>query len=55
MSDDDDFLAWVRSALYDAGSPCTTATPPRRAVRNEPVNVLGAWRNAHGRQEVDRV
>jgi ketosteroid isomerase-like protein len=28
---------------------------PRRALwsRNEPVSVLGAWRNAYGRQEVD--
>ena len=30
---------------------------PRRALwsRNEPVSVLGAWRNAHGQQELDQL
>ena len=30
---------------------------PRRALwsRNEPVSVLGAWRNAHGQQEIDEL
>ena len=37
-------------------SHCTTATPLRDEPlwsRNEPVSVLGAWRNAHGQQEID--
>lgn len=56
MSDRDEFLAWVRSALYEAELALHNGDPePRRALwsRNEPVSVLGAWRNAHGRQEVD--
>jgi ketosteroid isomerase-like protein len=30
---------------------------PRRALwsRNEPVSVLGAWRNAHGQQELNEL
>ncbi len=30
---------------------------PRRALwsRNEPVSVLGAWRNAHGQRELDEL
>ncbi|MDI2127649.1 nuclear transport factor 2 family protein [Yinghuangia seranimata] len=56
MTDRDDFLAWVRSALYDAEFALHNGDPaPRRALwsRTEPVSVLGAWRNAQGRGEVD--
>jgi ketosteroid isomerase-like protein len=56
MSDSDDFLAWVRSALYEAELAIHNGDAgPRRAIwsRNEPVSVLGAWRNAFGQQELD--
>jgi ketosteroid isomerase-like protein len=58
MSDDDDFLAWVTSALYDAELALHNGDPaPRRALwsRNEPVSVLGAWRQAHGQQELEEL
>ena len=51
MSDRSDFLYEAELALHngDAG--------PRRALwsRNEPVSVLGAWRNAHGQHELDEL
>ncbi|MEJ1194398.1 nuclear transport factor 2 family protein [Pseudarthrobacter sp. NPDC055928] len=56
MSERDDFLAWVKSALYQAELALHNGdSGPRRALwsRNEPVSVLGAWRNAHGQQELD--
>ena len=56
MTDRDDFLAWVRTALYEAELALHNGDPaPRRALwsRNEPVSVLGAWRNAHGQEEID--
>ncbi len=46
MSDRDDFLAWVKTALYDAERALHDGdTGPRRALwsRNEPVSVLGGW------------
>lgn len=55
MTDRDDFLAWVASTLYDAELALHNGDAgPRRALwsRNEPVSVLGAWRNAHGQQEL---
>lgn len=55
MNDRDDFLAWVKSALYDAELAIHNGDAgPRRALwsRNEPVSVLGAWRNAFGQQEL---
>lgn len=55
MSDSEDFLAWVRSTLYEAEVALHNGDArPRLAIwsRNEPVSVLGAWRNAFGRQEV---
>ena len=58
MTDRDDFRAWVESALYDAERALHNGDPaPRRALwsRNEPVSVLGAWRNAHGQQEIDEL
>jgi ketosteroid isomerase-like protein len=39
-------------------SPCTTATPAPAGPsgpRNEPVSVLGAWRNAYGQREIDEL
>jgi len=56
MAGSDDFLAWVRSALYEAEVAIHNGdASPRRALwsRNEPVSVLGAWRNAFGQQELD--
>jgi ketosteroid isomerase-like protein len=56
MTERDEFLAWVRTALYEAERALHNGDPsPRRALwsRNEPVSVLGAWRNAQGQQEID--
>jgi ketosteroid isomerase-like protein len=56
MTDHDSFLAWVKSTLYDAEVAVHNGdAAPRRAIwsRNEPVTILGALRNAYGRQEVD--
>ncbi|MCZ4095611.1 nuclear transport factor 2 family protein [Streptomyces sp. So13.3] len=58
MSDRDDFLAWVKTDLYEAERALHNGDPaPRRALwsRNEPVSVLGAWRNANGQQEIDQL
>lgn len=58
MSDRDNFLAWVKTALYEAELALHNGNAaPRRALwsRNEPVSVLGAWRNANGRQELDKL
>jgi ketosteroid isomerase-like protein len=58
MSEPDDFLAWVNGDLYDAELALHNGdSGPRRALwsRNEPVSVLGAWRNALGRDELDRL
>ena len=58
MADRDDFLIWVNNALYDAERALHDGDPgPRRALwsRNEPVSVLGAWRNAVGQQELDEL
>jgi ketosteroid isomerase-like protein len=56
MSDREDFRAWVESVLYAAELALHNGdAAPRRALwsRNEPVSVLGAWRNAYGQQEID--
>jgi ketosteroid isomerase-like protein len=58
MTEQDDFLAWVRTALYDAEVALHNGDPsPRRALwsRSEPVSVLGAWRNAFGQAELDEL
>ena len=58
MTDHDDFLAWVKSALYEAELAVHNGdSGPRRALwsSHEPVSVLGAWRNAFGRQQVDEL
>lgn len=55
MTDRDDFLAWVKSTLYQAERALHNGdADPRRAIwsRNEPVSILGALRNAYGQQEV---
>jgi ketosteroid isomerase-like protein len=56
MTDREDFLAWVQSALRDAEVALHNGDPaPRRALwsRHEPVSVLGAWRSASGQREID--
>jgi len=58
MTDRDDFLAWVRTTLYDAELALHNGdAAPRRALwsRREPVSVLGAWRNAVGQPEIDEL
>ena len=58
MTDREAFLNWVRTALYDAERSLHNGDAgPRRALwsRNDPVSVLGAWRNANGQQELDQL
>ncbi|MFJ8593365.1 YybH family protein [Streptomyces sp. NPDC093598] len=58
MTDRDDFLGWVETALYEAELALHNGdAAPRRALwsRDEPVSVLGAWRNAYGQQELDQL
>lgn len=58
MADHDEFLDWVRTALYEAEFALHNGNAePRRALwsRNEPVSVLGAWRNAHGQREIEEL
>ena len=55
MTDRDEFLAWVRTALYEAELALHNGdAAPRRALwsREEPVSVLGAMSSAHGQQEI---
>lgn len=56
MTDREDFLAWVKTALDEAELALHNGNPaPRRALwsRRDPVSVLGAWRNAIGQAEID--
>lgn len=58
VTDRDDFLVWVKTALYEVELALHNGdAAPRRALwsRNEPVSVLGAWRNARGQQEIDEL
>ena len=58
MSDQEEFLTWVRSVLRDAEVAIHNGDAgPRRAIwsRNDPVSVLGAWKNASGQQELDEL
>ena len=58
MTHPDDFLTWVKTGLYEAELALHNGdAAPRRALwsRNEPVSVLGAWRNAHGQHELDEL
>lgn len=58
MTDDDGFLAWIEGAWTEAELALHNGdAAPRRALwsRNEPVSVLGAFRNAHGQQELDKL
>ena len=56
MTDREEFLAWFKTTLYEAELALHNGDQaPRRALwsRNEPVSVLGAWRNAFGQQEIN--
>jgi ketosteroid isomerase-like protein len=58
MSERDRFLAWVHSELRDAEVAVHDGdADPRRAIwsREDPVTVLGAWRSAVGRAEVEEL
>jgi ketosteroid isomerase-like protein len=58
MTDRDEFIAWVKTKLYDAEVALHNGdAAPRRALwsLNEPVSVLGAWRNAYGQDELDEL
>ena len=55
MSERDEFLTWVQSDLVDAERAMMSGDDgPRREIwsRVEPVSVLGAWRNAVGREQL---
>ncbi len=56
MDQYEEFVTWVQSVLVDAEIALHNGdAAPRRAVwsRNDPVTVLGAWKNASGQQELD--
>jgi len=58
MTDRDGFLEWVTSVLYEAELALHNGNAaPRRLIwsRNEPVSILGAFRNAHGQPELDEL
>ena len=58
MTERDEFLTWVHSVLRDAEVAVHNGDAgPRRAIwsRNDPVTVLGAWKNASGQQELDEL
>jgi ketosteroid isomerase-like protein len=58
MTDRDGFLEWVRTALYEAEVALHNGdAAPRRVLwsRDEPVSVLGAWRNAYGQQQLNQL
>ena len=58
MTAHEDFLAWFGGPLHQAELALHNGDPsPRRALwsRNEPVSVLGAWRNATGPRELDEL
>jgi ketosteroid isomerase-like protein len=56
VTERDEFTVWVHSVLRDAEMALHNGDAgPRRAIwsRNDPVTVLGAWRNASGQDELD--
>jgi hypothetical protein len=56
MTDRDDSLTWAQSALYEAEVALHNGDANRRRAlwsRKEPVSILGAFRDAHGHQEVE--
>jgi hypothetical protein len=58
MSAREDFLIWVHTVLKDAEVAVHNGdASPRRAIwsPNDPVTVLGAWKNASGQTELDEL
>jgi len=58
VADREEFVTWVQTVLRDAEVAVHDGDAgPRRAIwsREEPVSVLGAWRNARGQQELDEL
>ena len=58
MTEREEFITWVQSVLRDAEIAVHNGDAgPRRAIwsRNDPVTVLGAWKNASGQQELDEL
>ena len=58
MSQREEFLTWVHTDLRDAEVAIHNGeASPRRAIwsRNDPVTVLGAWKNASGQAELDEL
>ncbi len=55
MTELEEFVTWVQSVLRDSEMAVHNGDAgPRRAIwsRNDPVTVLGAWKNASGQQEL---
>src|SRR6185295_4308565 len=55
MNEREEFLEWARSRLRDAEEALHNGdAAPRLAIwsRNDPVTVLGAWKSAHGQDEL---
>jgi ketosteroid isomerase-like protein len=58
MSQREEFITWVQTVLKDAEVAVHNGdASTRRAIwsRNDPVTVLGAWRNASGQAELDEL
>jgi ketosteroid isomerase-like protein len=54
----EEFITWFQGVLRDAEVALHNGdATARRAIwsRNDPVSVLGAWRNAHGQVELDEL
>ena len=58
VTERDEFITWVQSVLRDAEIAVHNGdTGPRRAIwsQNDPVTVLGAWKNAIGQRELNEL
>jgi len=58
MSEYEEFMTWVHSVLRDAEAAVHEGDAgPRRAIwsRNDPVTILGAWKNASGQEDVEEL
>ena len=58
MSEREDFITWVQTVVRDAEMAIHNGDAgPRRAIwsRNDPVTILGAWKNASGQAELDEL
>ena len=58
MNQHEELVHWLQTVLTDAEVALHNGdAAPRRALwsRNEPVTVLGAWRNASGQAELDEL